>query len=92
MSARAAEPSRSPAGPGQDNRQDTLRDLDLLTADDVCVLFKVKKSWLYDTVEAGEIEVVRLGKQLRFQPSAVSAYLAERTEGRRAAETRQRQR
>jgi excisionase family DNA binding protein len=42
----------------------------------VCSLLKVKKSWLYDTVEAGGIEVIRLGKQLRFQPSAISAYLA----------------
>jgi hypothetical protein len=31
-------------------------DLDLLTPDDVCVLLKVKKSWLYDTVEDGALE------------------------------------
>jgi excisionase family DNA binding protein len=62
--------------PGQ--RPVAWQDLDLLTADDVCALLKVKKSWVYDTVEAGAIEVIRLGKQLRFQPSAISAYLAER--------------
>lgn len=56
-------------------------DLSLLTADDVCALLKVKKSWLYDTVEAGTIEVIRLGKQLRFRPSAISAYLARRARG-----------
>jgi excisionase family DNA binding protein len=61
-----------------EQRQDVLLDLDLLTADDVCALLKVKKSWLYDTVEAGRIEVIKLGKQLRFQPSAISAYLAGR--------------
>lgn len=61
----------------QEQHRDVLRDLDLLTADDVCALLKVKKSWLYDTVEAGAIEVIRLGKQLRFQPSAISAYLAQ---------------
>lgn len=60
----------------REQRQDALRDLDLLTADDVCGLLKVKKSWLYDTVEAGTIEVIRLGKQLRFRPSAIAAYLA----------------
>lgn len=63
--------------PPQEHRPDTLRHLDLLTAEDVCALLKVKKSWLYDTVEAGAIEVIRLGKQLRFQPAAISAYLAE---------------
>jgi hypothetical protein len=29
------------------------RTLNLLTPDDVCTLLKVKKSWLYDTVESG---------------------------------------
>jgi excisionase family DNA binding protein len=52
-----------------------LPDLDLLTPDDVCALLKVKKSWLYDTVESGALEAVRLGKQLRFRPSAVARYL-----------------
>jgi len=52
-------------------------DLDLLTPDDVCTLLKVKKSWLYDTVESGAIEAIRLGKQLRFQRSAIAAYIAE---------------
>jgi excisionase family DNA binding protein len=54
------------------------RDLDLLTPDDVCALLKVKKSWLYDTVETGAIEAIRLGKQLRFRPSALARYLEER--------------
>ena len=53
-------------------------DLDLLTPDDVCALLKVKKSWLYDTVETGALEAIRLGKQLRFRPSAVVRYLNER--------------
>ena len=53
-------------------------DLDLLTPDDVCVLLKVKKSWLYDVVEDGAIEAIRLGKQLRFRPSALVRYLEER--------------
>jgi excisionase family DNA binding protein len=53
-------------------------DLDLLTPDDVCALLKVKKSWLYDTVETGALEAIRLGKQLRFRPSAIIRYLDER--------------
>jgi excisionase family DNA binding protein len=60
-------------------------DLDLLTPDDVCTLLKVKKSWLYDTVENGALEAVRLGKQLRFRPSALARYLEQRAgDGNRA--------
>lgn len=55
---------------------DDLRPVEeLLTADDVCALLKVKKSWLYDTVERGLIRPTRLGKQLRFRPSAIARYL-----------------
>ena len=53
-------------------------DLDLLTPDDVCALLKVKKSWLYDAVENGALEAIRLGKQLRFRPSALTRYLDDR--------------
>jgi excisionase family DNA binding protein len=53
-------------------------DLDLFTPDDVCALLKVKKSWLYDAVENGALEAIRLGKQLRFRPSALVRYLEER--------------
>ncbi len=53
-------------------------DLDLLTPDDVCALLKVKKSWLYDAVENGALEAIRLGKQLRFRPSALIRYLDQR--------------
>lgn len=60
-----------------DPLQGTRWDLDLLTPDDVCALLNVKKSWLYDTVEAGTIEAVRLGKQLRFRPSALFRYIEE---------------
>ena len=58
-----------------DPAQSTYWDLDLLTPDDVCALLKVKKSWLYDAVENGAVEAIRLGKQLRFRPSALIHYL-----------------
>lgn len=61
-----------------DLAQGAYWDLDLLTPDDVCALLKVKKSWLYDAVEDGAIETIRLGKQLRFRPSALVRYLEER--------------
>ena len=69
-------------GPEPSRPQDVQTDLDLLTPDDVCALLKVRKSWLYDTVESGALEAVRLGKQLRFRPSAVARYLDAST-GRR---------
>ncbi len=62
----------------QDPPQGPYWDLDLLTPDDVCALLKVKKSWLYDAVENDAIEAIRLGKQLRFRPSALVRYLEER--------------
>jgi excisionase family DNA binding protein len=68
-------------GPGKgqlEAQHGAMWDLDLLTPDDVCALLKVKKSWLYDTVEDGSIETIRLGKQLRFRPSAIISYLNER--------------
>jgi excisionase family DNA binding protein len=61
------------AGPSR--WRDARADLDLLTPDDVCTLLKVKKSWLYDTVKSGSIETIKLGKQLRFRPSALARYL-----------------
>lgn len=60
-----------------DQAQGAHWDLDLLTPDDVCALLKVKKSWLYDAVETGAVEAIRLGKQLRFRPSALIHYLEE---------------
>ena len=45
----------------------------------------MKKSWLYDAVENGAIGAIRLGKQLRFRPSALARYLDERARMRTAA-------
>jgi excisionase family DNA binding protein len=61
-------------------------DLDLLTPDDVCALLKVKKSWLYDTVENGALEAIHLGKQLRFRPSVLVRYLQERASTAKVSE------
>ena len=49
----------------------------LLTVDEVSALLKVKKSWIYDSVENGMLRPVRLGKQLRFRPSSIARYLDE---------------
>jgi excisionase family DNA binding protein len=68
------DPEMPPGAQSAPDRPD-LRDLDLLTPDDLCVLLKVKKSWIYDEVERGRLEALRLGKQLRFRPSDVARYL-----------------
>ena len=52
----------------------------MLTADDVCTRLKVKRSWLYDTIESEAIEATRLGKQLRFGPLTTASYLIERAQ------------
>jgi excisionase family DNA binding protein len=72
-----ANPGGSHAERRPDSAQGAHWDLDLLTPDDVCALLKVKKSWLYDAVENDALEAIRLGKQLRFRPSALIRYLEE---------------
>jgi excisionase family DNA binding protein len=73
-----AGPSGNDAAGPPARPQDPYWELDLLTPDDVCALLKVKKSWLYDAVENGALEAIRLGKQLRFRPSALIRYLDEK--------------
>jgi excisionase family DNA binding protein len=46
-----------------------------LTPDQLCALFQVTKSWLYDQVESGKIPCLRLGKQLRFRREDIYRYL-----------------
>jgi excisionase family DNA binding protein len=60
---------RAPSAPGAPD------PLELLTPDDLCTLFKVRRSWLYDAVESGELPVLRLGRQLRFRRRDVAQYL-----------------
>jgi excisionase family DNA binding protein len=52
-------------------------ELELLTPDQVCDLLQVRKSWLYDQVEAGRLPHLRLGKQLRFRPREIADYLGQ---------------
>jgi excisionase family DNA binding protein len=59
----------------------SLGDLGLLTPDQLCELLQVKKSWLYDEVEAGRLPCLRLGKQLRFRRADIIRYLDELAQG-----------
>lgn len=55
-------------------------ELSVLTVQDVAALLKVKPSWIYDKVEAGEFPVVRLGRQLRFRTADIREYVEARYE------------
>jgi len=65
--ARSGQRDQAPVSGGPDVR--------LLDADDLCRLWKVRKSWLYDAVERGEVPCLRLGNQLRCRPADLAAYL-----------------
>lgn len=47
----------------------------LLTPEELAELWKVKKSWIYDEVQAKRLKCARLGKQLRFRESDLQQYL-----------------
>jgi excisionase family DNA binding protein len=51
--------------------------LRLIDVDQLCLLWGVKKSWVYDQVEAGRLPVIRLGKQLRFREADLAGYLTQ---------------
>ncbi|WP_067484301.1 helix-turn-helix domain-containing protein [Actinomadura hibisca] len=63
------------------DRADDFESLRLLDVDQVCRLFRIKKSWVYDAVEAGTLPVIRLGRQLRFREPELVAFLADATTG-----------
>lgn len=50
-------------------------ELSVLTVREVAALLKVKTSWVYDKVQAGEFPVLRLGRQLRFRTTDIRDYL-----------------
>lgn len=52
--------------------------LQLIDADQLSRLLNVKKAWIYDAVEAGQIRALRLGRQLRFRRCDIERYLEER--------------
>lgn len=53
--------------------------LRLITVDQLCDLFRIKKSWVYDAVEDGRLPAIRLGKQLRFREAELISFLAAAT-------------
>jgi excisionase family DNA binding protein len=57
-----------------------LAELDLITPEQLSALFQVRKSWIYDQVEAGHLPCVRLGRQPRFHRCDIALHL-ERLSG-----------
>lgn len=54
---------------------DVVSRLRLLTADQVCDLLQVQKEWLWDHCQAGKFPHVKIGRQTRFRPADVEAYI-----------------
>jgi hypothetical protein len=52
----------------EDQWREVLWDLGSLTTNDVFTLLKVKRNWLYEIVESGAIEVIRLGSSCASAP------------------------
>ena len=51
----------------------------LWTVSDVASYLKVSRAWVYDRAARGELPCVHLGGLRRFRPSAVVAWIGERT-------------
>lgn len=60
---------------------DDFDNLRLLDVDQVCELFRIKRSWIYDAVQSGTLPVIRLGRQLRFREPELVAFLTGATTG-----------
>ncbi len=65
----APGPSRGHAGGA------SLADGPLMSVDQVAAHLNVPKRWVYERVQRQEITAVRLGRHLRFAPSAVNSYI-----------------
>ena len=51
----------------------------LLTTMDVCRLLNIRRMLLYDLLRRGEITSIRVGRQHRFVPSVIEAYVERGT-------------
>jgi excisionase family DNA binding protein len=47
----------------------------LLTVQDVAARLNVPVSWVYARVEADQLPYLKIGRYVRFDPSAINAYL-----------------
>ena len=47
----------------------------LVSVDDLCTLWDVRRSWVYDEVQSGRLKARRIGRMLRFAESDLRDYL-----------------
>ena len=74
LGSSAYQPARAIVDP---RRGETLRDDgDLLTADEVAVMLRMTKAWVYAQTRANRIPHVSLGRYVRYRRSAVLAWLS----------------
>jgi len=75
LGSSAYQPARAIVDP---QRGEALRDDgDLLTADEVAVMLRMTKAWVYAQTRANRIPHVSLGRYVRYRRSAVLAWLGE---------------
>ena len=48
----------------------------LLDSDEVCSILRIRRLLLYELLRRGELTSVRVGRQHRFVPSVIAAYIA----------------
>lgn len=48
----------------------------LLDSDEVCAILHVHRLLLYELIRRGELKSVRVGRQYRFVPLDIAAYIA----------------
>jgi excisionase family DNA binding protein len=58
-----------------------LKDLNLLTIDQLCRRLKLKKSYVYDLTYRKKIPFKRIGRFLRFDPKEIKEWIDAQTYG-----------
>lgn len=51
-------------------------DVDLLTVDEVALILRVQKSWVY--AHLSDLPTIRLGRYVRFKASEIQEFLANK--------------
>jgi excisionase family DNA binding protein len=58
---------------------------DLLTADEVAAMLRMKRAWVYAATRRGALPHVRLGRYVRYRRGAVTAWIESIEQGARTA-------
>lgn len=58
-----------------------MKDLNLLTVDQLCRRLKLKKSYVYDLTYRKRIPFKRIGRFLRFDPEEIKEWIDAQTYG-----------